>query len=77
MSELKYDSEGQNALRIEHEDEQRMRATLGASYDQVVSGAKAAADAEHVDLGVFAALRTHWKATLFSMGLSFALVMEG
>ncbi len=40
-------------------------------------GAKAAAEHEHQDLGVVAAFRKHWKAALWSIGLSTALVMEG
>ncbi len=66
-----------NVLHLEKEDMQRMHAQLGSDYDDVVANAKAAAEHEHRDLGVVAAFRAHWKAALWSIGLSTALVMEG
>ncbi|CAO1633459.1 unnamed protein product [Parajaminaea phylloscopi] len=54
-----------------------MKQQLGDAFDEVLDKAHQAAQDEQKDLSVIAAFRTHWKAALFSMGLSFALVMEG
>ncbi|GAC96572.1 hypothetical protein PHSY_004153 [Pseudozyma hubeiensis SY62] len=72
-----YHNEAQDAVVIEKEDALRMHNQLGNDYDNVVKGAQAAADYDHQDLGVVAAFRKHWKAALWSIGLSTALVMEG
>lgn len=72
-----YNTEAQDVLHIEKEEALRMHNELGNDYDNVVLGAKAAAEYEHQDLGVVASFRKHWKAALWSIGLSTALVMEG
>lgn len=65
------------AVTVAASEEQEIKHQLGGHYDEVVDGARQAAQDEKRDLSVVAAFRTHWKAALFSMGLSFALVMEG
>lgn len=59
------------------QDQEAIQHHLGSEYDDVVDKARKAAEEEHRDLSVISAFRIHWKAALFSMGLSFALVMEG
>lgn len=49
----------------------------GVRFQDVVDEARLADKVQHVDLGVIKALRLHWKAALWSVGISTCLVMEG
>ncbi len=75
MSSSSY--EAQDVLRVEGHESDAIRSELGSDYGKVVAGAEAAAIHEQQDLGVVEAFRKHWKAALWSLGLSTALVMEG
>lgn len=49
----------------------------GVRFQDVVDEARLADKVQHVDLGLVKALRLHWKAALWSAGISTCLVMEG
>ena len=72
-----FSNEAQDVLRVEDHESDAIRSELGSDYGKVVAGAEAAAVHEQQDLSVVEAFRKHWKAALWSLGLSTALVMEG
>lgn len=49
----------------------------GVHFQEIVDDAREGANVQSVDLGVFKAFKLHWKAALWSMGISTCLVMEG
>ncbi|KAJ1025108.1 hypothetical protein NDA16_002615 [Ustilago loliicola] len=69
--------ESLSVLGIQKDEVAQIRKELGEDYEKVVAGAEIAAAHAQQDLGVIAAFRKHWKAALWSLGLSTALVMEG
>ncbi|SPO29090.1 related to Maltose permease [Ustilago trichophora] len=69
--------EAQDVVRIQNDEAVLIQNELGPDYEKVLAGAQAAAAHQQQDLGVVAAFRKHWKAALWSLGLSTALVMEG
>ncbi len=72
-----FNVEAQNVRHLEKETCNACTPNMAAITTMSLQNAKAAAEHEHRDLGVVAAFRAHWKAALWSIGLSTALVMEG
>lgn len=68
------------AVVVDHEKVSQIQAQVerkGVKFANLIEDAKIADEAQHVELGVLRAFRTHWKAALWSMGISTCLVMEG